>query len=165
MLFPQHILFYRPIVTEPWNSRHVLFLCECTASSVLEPCTLSSSCWSVVLGSSCTRVLSFGLMSRFGHSRSMFCLLVWVCGLEFARPRALLSTCVLWCCTQLQGQGQGFFICHMINYTGYNQKWNVGQIRSAQWTVQRIKKIKNKIKIKLYKSNTTQEYIYIYIYR
>ncbi len=27
---------------------------------------------------------------------------------------------------------QGFFICHMINYTGYNQKWNVGQIRSAQ---------------------------------
>ncbi len=57
---------------------------------------------------------------------------------------------------------QGFFICHMINYTGYNQKWNVGQIRSAQWTVQRIKK---KIKIKkLYKSNTTQEHIYIYIY-
>ncbi len=35
---------------------------------------------------------------------------------------------------------QGFFICHIINYTGYNQKWNVGQIRSAQWTVQRIKK-------------------------
>ncbi len=34
---------------------------------------------------------------------------------------------------------QGFFICHMINYTGYNQKWNVDQIRSAQWTVQRIK--------------------------
>ncbi len=23
---------------------------------------------------------------------------------------------------QGQGQGQGFFICHMINYTGYNQK-------------------------------------------
>ncbi len=58
---------------------------------------------------------------------------------------------------------QGFFICHMINYTGYNQKWNVGQIRSAQWTVQRIKKIKKKKKKKLYKSNTTQEYIYIYI--
>ncbi len=33
---------------------------------------------------------------------------------------------------------QGFFICHIINYTGYNQKWNVGQIRSAQWTVQNI---------------------------
>ncbi len=43
---------------------------------------------------------------------------------------------------QGQGQGQGFFICHMINYTGYNQKWNVVQIRSAQWTVQRIKKKK-----------------------
>ncbi len=52
---------------------------------------------------------------------------------------------------------QGFFICHMINYTGYNQKWNVGQIRSAQWTVQRIKKNKKT----LYKSNTTQEHIYI----
>ncbi len=38
---------------------------------------------------------------------------------------------------------QGFFICHMINYTGYNQKWNVVQIRSAQWTVQRIKKKEN----------------------
>ncbi len=49
-------------------------------------------------------------------------------------------------------QGQGFFICHIINYTGYNQKWNVDQIRSAQWTVQRIKK--------WYKSNTTQEHIY-----
>ncbi len=36
-------------------------------------------------------------------------------------------------------KGQGFFICHIINYTGYNQKWNVDQIRSAQWTVQRIK--------------------------
>ncbi len=36
-------------------------------------------------------------------------------------------------------KGQGSFICHMINYTGYNQKWNVDQIRSAQWTVQRIK--------------------------
>ncbi len=52
---------------------------------------------------------------------------------------------------------QGFFICHMINYTGYNQKWNVGQIRSTQWTVQRIKNNK----IKKYKSNTTQEHIYI----
>ncbi len=29
---------------------------------------------------------------------------------------------------------QGFFICHMINYTGYNQKWNVGQIRKCRST-------------------------------
>ncbi len=45
---------------------------------------------------------------------------------------------------------QGFFIRHILNYTGYNQKWNVNQVRSAQWTVQ-----KNK-------SNTTQENIYKY---
>ncbi len=51
---------------------------------------------------------------------------------------------------------QGFFICHIINYTGYNQKWNVNQIRSAQWTVQKNKN-KNYIKV-------TQEHIYIYIY-
>ncbi len=47
-----------------------------------------------------TLVLSFGFVSGLGHSRSTFCLIVWVCGLEFARPHALLSTCVLWCCTQ-----------------------------------------------------------------
>ncbi len=40
-----------------------------------------------------THVLSFGFVSGFGHSRSMFCLIVWACGLEFARPHALLSTC------------------------------------------------------------------------
>ncbi len=27
----------------------------------------------------------------------MFCLVVWVCSLEFARPRGLLSTCVVFC--------------------------------------------------------------------
>ncbi len=46
-----------------------------------------------------THVLSFGFMSGFGHSRSTFCLFVGVCGLEFARPHTLLSTCVLLCCT------------------------------------------------------------------
>ncbi len=40
-----------------------------------------------------THVLSFGFVSGFGHSRSMFCLVVWACGLEFALLRALLSTC------------------------------------------------------------------------
>ncbi len=49
---------------------------------------------------------------------------------------------------------QAFFICHILNYTGYNQKWNVNQVRSAQWTVQ-----KNKT-LNLNKSNTTQEHIY-----
>ncbi len=42
-----------------------------------------------------THVLSFGFVSGLGHSRSTLCLFVGVCGLEFARPHALLSTCVL----------------------------------------------------------------------
>ncbi len=32
---------------------------------------------------------------------------------------------------------QGLFIRHIINYTGYNQKLKVNQVRSAQWTVQK----------------------------
>ncbi len=44
---------------------------------------------------------------------------------------------------------QGFFIRHIINYTGYNQKLNVNQIRSAQWTVQ---KNTNDIKVTQHKS-------------
>ncbi len=44
---------------------------------------------------------------------------------------------------------QGFFIRHIIYYTGYNQKWNVNQIRSAQWTVQ---KNKNNMKVTQHKS-------------
>ncbi len=46
---------------------------------------------------------------------------------------------------------QGFFIRHIINYTGYNQKWNVNQIRSAQWTVQKNKN-KNNIEVTHHKS-------------
>ncbi len=30
-------------------------------------------------------------------TRSMFCLIVWVCGLEFTQPRSLLFTCVMLC--------------------------------------------------------------------
>ncbi len=41
-----------------------------------------------------THVLSFGFVLGFGHSCSMFCLVVWACGLEFARPCALLFMCV-----------------------------------------------------------------------
>ncbi len=92
-------------VTEPWHSLHVLFLCECAASSVLEPRALLSAClvlcWSVVFGSrhSClefrfrvgVRTLALHVLSHCVSVR-----------LEFARPRALLSTCVVcvWCCTQ-----------------------------------------------------------------
>ncbi len=32
---------------------------------------------------------------------------------------------------------QGFFICHIINYTGYNQKWNVNKPGPFSWTVQK----------------------------
>ncbi len=85
-------------VTEPWHSLHVLFLCECAVSSVLEPRTLLSAClvlcWSVVFGSrhSClefrfrvgVRTLALHVLSHCVSVR-----------LEFARPRALLSTCVV----------------------------------------------------------------------
>ncbi len=91
-------------VTEPWHSRHVLFSCKCAASSVLEPCALSSvclvSCWSMGFGSrhSCLEFrFHVGVRTLALHVLS-HC--VSVCGLEFARPRALLSTCVLWCCMQ-----------------------------------------------------------------
>ncbi len=47
-----------------------------------------------------THVLSFGFVSGFGHSHSTFCIFVGVSGLKFARSHALLSTCVLLCCTQ-----------------------------------------------------------------
>ncbi len=42
---------------------------------------------------------------------------------------------------------QGLFIRHILNYTGYNQKLNVNQVRSAQWTVE-----KNEIKVTQHKS-------------
>ncbi len=53
------------------------------------------SCWSVVFGS---RHLCFEFRFRIevrtlAVSRSMFCLVVWACGLEFAQPCALLSKC------------------------------------------------------------------------
>ncbi len=69
------------------------------------------------------------------------CFFIWLC-CECLQCVSLFGCVVsvcsafIWLCSRFQG----FFICHMINYTGYNQKWNVGQIRSAQWTVQRIKK-------------------------
>ncbi len=37
---------------------------------------------------------------RGSDTRAPFSVIVWVCGLEFPRPHALLSTCVLLCCTQ-----------------------------------------------------------------
>ncbi len=76
-------------------------LCECAASSVLEPRALLSACpvlcWSVVFGSqhSClefrfrvgVRTLALHVLSHCVSVR-----------LEFARPRALLFTCVVCVC-------------------------------------------------------------------
>ncbi len=56
------LVSFMGFMTEPWHFRHVLFLCECTSSSVLEPCALSSPClvlcWSMVSDPG-THVLSF----------------------------------------------------------------------------------------------------------
>ncbi len=92
------LVSFMGFVTEPLHSRHVLFLHERAASSVLEPCSVSSaclvSCWSVVFRSrhSC---LEFRFRVGVRTLASVFCLM-WVCGVQFAQPRALLSTCVLW---------------------------------------------------------------------
>ncbi len=77
------------------------FSCERAASSVLESRALSSaclvSCWSVVFGALMSWV---SVTWRGSDTRAPFSVIVWVRGLEFARHRALLSTCVLLCCTR-----------------------------------------------------------------
>ncbi len=78
------------------------FSCERAASSVLESRALSSaclvSCWSMVFGS---RHSCLEFRSRDGvRTLALHFLSLCVRGLEFARHRALLSTCVLLCCTQ-----------------------------------------------------------------
>ncbi len=110
-------------VTEPWFSHHVLFSCERAASSVLEPCSLSSaylvSCWSVVFGSrhSClefrflvgvrTLALRFLSLCECAVLRSLGCTLscprVFCCVARsscFYRLRAFMLNLVL-CGTQL----------------------------------------------------------------
>ncbi len=62
-----------------------------------------SSAYIVLCGAWCldpgTHVLSFD-SCRGSDTLAPFSFIVWVRGLEFARHRALLSTCVLLCCTQ-----------------------------------------------------------------
>ncbi len=76
-------------VTEPWYSRHVWVSCERAASSV---CTLSRLRALFHVGAWCsdpgTHVLSFGYVTGFGHSRSTFCLFVWMC----------VHSCYILCC-------------------------------------------------------------------
>ncbi len=90
-------------VTEPWYSHHVRvfmwargFECARVARSlVCVPCfMLERGVWIPAL-------MSWVLVTwRGSDTRAPFSVIVWVRGLEFARHRALLSTCVLLCCTQ-----------------------------------------------------------------
>ncbi len=89
-------------VTEPWYSHHVrVFMWargfECarvTRSLVCVPCfMLERGVWIPALMS------LVSVTWRGSDTRAPFSVIVWVRGLEFARHRALLSTCVL-CCTQ-----------------------------------------------------------------
>ncbi len=66
---------------------------SCFHVSVLEPCALSSACL-VSCSDPGTRVLSFGFVPGFRHSRSVFCLVVWACGLESC---TLSSACFVSC--------------------------------------------------------------------
>ncbi len=78
------LMSFMGFVTEPWQ------LPSCPVFSLA---LFHVGAWCSDHG---THVMSFGFVSGFGHSCSTFCLFVGVCVLEFARPRALLSTCVLW---------------------------------------------------------------------
>ncbi len=85
-------------VTEPWYSHHVRvfmwargFECARVARSlVCVPCfTLERGVWIPALMS------WVSVTWRGSDTRAPFSVIVWVRGLEFARHRALLSTCVL----------------------------------------------------------------------
>ncbi len=90
-------------VTEPWYDHHVrVFMwargLECARvarSLVCVPCfMLEHGVWIPAL-------MSWVLVTwRGSDTRAPFSVIVWVRGLEFARHRALLSTCILLCCTQ-----------------------------------------------------------------
>ncbi len=106
-------------VTEPWHSRHGLFSCERAASSMLEPCAISSaclvSCWSVVFGSwhSClefrfrvgVRTLVLHVLSHFVSMRcrvrsaACFSVLVLCCVCCFVRLDYHVMFCALLCGT------------------------------------------------------------------
>ncbi len=90
-------------VTEPWYSHHVRvfmwargFECARVARSlVCVPCfMLERGVWIPAL------MFWVSVTWRGSDIRTPFSVIVWVRGLEFARHRALLSTCVLLCCTQ-----------------------------------------------------------------
>ncbi len=106
-------------VTEPWYSRHVRVSCERVASSVLEPCALSSaclvSCWSVVFGSrhSClefrlrdgVRTLALHVLSLCvracvlcgTHARTQFVFYLVLCGTQLVYSLAACFHVVMSC--------------------------------------------------------------------
>ncbi len=73
-----------------------VFSCERAASSVLESRALSSACL-VHVGAWCldpgTHVLSFGHVTGFGHSRSIFCHCVSARSRVRSAPRTLVHVC------------------------------------------------------------------------
>ncbi len=85
----------------------------------------SSSCFGIF------RILLFSLAKRSLMNLKEFLLnRVLVCSFflqSFLKFSALLKD------SRIQG-----FIRHKLNYTEYNQYWNVSQVRSAQWTVQNM---------------------------
>ncbi len=68
------LVSFMGFVIEPWHSRYVLFLCECAASSVLEPCPLSrlSVLFRLEYGVQIPALMSWVSIRVFGHSCSMF---------------------------------------------------------------------------------------------
>ncbi len=106
------------------------------------PCHSNSTAWlTIQLGSSTITPSTI---------KKSWCNLWWPADLQ----RAHCNDCsILQVCTtqhqkyQALSQGSRFlYLSH-----GYNQKWNVNQIRSAQWTVQKNKN-KNNIKVTQHKS-------------
>ncbi len=103
-------------VTEPWYSHHVRvfmwargFECARVARSlVCVPCfMLERGVWIPAL------MFWVSVTWRGSDTRAPFSVIVWVRGLEFARHRALLSTCVLLCCTQFVFLSAGC-ICYIL---------------------------------------------------
>ncbi len=66
------LVSFMGFVTEPWHSCYVLFLCECAASSVLEPCALSS-CFVLERGVRIPALLSWVSVSYRGSDTRAPC--------------------------------------------------------------------------------------------
>ncbi len=92
------LMSFMGFVTEPWHYCHVMFSRERAGFERAQmPCFVLER--GVQIPG--THVLSFGFLSGFVHSRSAFCLIVWVCGREFAPATcSSVHVCCVLCCTQ-----------------------------------------------------------------